>query len=199
MEQKFENLEQLTEALYREAVEKAEGEIKRLKQEAEAEKEEMLKQAEERAENIRRKAQKEAQDLLEQTERELAQRGREVLERLKQELRNKALGAALGQASAEAMQDEAFVRELILQLAGDWKPEGYRLELPSNWQTQWASQLKKNLPELEITAHSDLENRFRLVRKDDHLHFDFDDQSFDDLLRKLLRPLTDQLLFGKNG
>lgn len=199
MEQKFENLEQLTEALYREAVEKAEAEIKRLKQKAEAEREEMLKQAEERAENIRRKAQKEAQDLRDQTERELAQRRLEGLERLKQELRNKALGAALGEASAEAMQDEAFVRDLILQLARDWKPEGYRLELPSKWQAQWASQLKKNLPELEMAAHPDLKERFRLVRKDGQLHFDFDDQAFEDLLRKLLRPLTDELLFGKNG
>lgn len=199
METSFENLEKLTDALYREAVEKAEKDIAQMQAEAEKERQKLLDEARAEAEEIRRQAQKEAEATQSQALRELQQKARELSEDLKSAVLNLSLGSKLDALSAEAMQDEAFVRELLLQLARDWQPQGYRLSLPEQWQAQWGAQLAKDLPGLEIQAHPQLEARFRLEKKEGGLRFDFDPEAFAALLRRYLRPETEKLLFGDHG
>jgi len=199
MKSSFENLDQLTDTLYEEAVAKANKEIAQRQKAAEEERAALLEQARAEAEAIKQAARREAAALKSRQERELKQRGQELLEALKQQLSQMALGRTLSETVPELMEREDFVRELILSLARDWDPQNYRLELPPEWEAQWGGQLAAQLPQLKISPGSLEKGHFRLVHQSDGWHFDFDAAAFEALLRQYLRPETDKLLFGQDG
>lgn len=199
MKSSFENLDKLTDTLYEEAVEKADKEIAQRQKAAEEERAALLEQARAEAEAIKQAARREAAALKSRQERELRQRGQELIEDLKQQLSQMALGTALSGTVSDLMDQEQFVRELILTLASNWDPQNYRLELPPEWKEQWAGQLAAQLPGLSISPGPLDEGHFRLVHETEGWHFDFDAAAFEALLRQYLRPETDKLLFGKDG
>lgn len=113
-------IQELTDKIYREGVEKGNEEAGRIIADANAQKQTIINEAEAEAKRIVAAAQKQAGELKKNTEAELKLFASQSVEALKSEIANLITGAIASSNVKAATEDPAFMRKVILELVVNW-------------------------------------------------------------------------------
>ena len=113
-------LQQLTQKLYDEGLEKGRAEADRLVAEARTEAEKILAGARAEADEIVRKAQVKAEDVEKNTMTEIALAGKQAVARIKTEIASLVVAKATAQGVKDAVVDPAFIKEMLVAVARNW-------------------------------------------------------------------------------
>ena len=112
-------VQEITDKIYREGVEKGQEEAQKIVEAAEAKIAEMLKKAQHEAEKIVADAKKSAEELTRNTQSELQMYAGRAVEALKSEITNLVTGSVVETAVSGTVNNE-WLQKLMLSLATDW-------------------------------------------------------------------------------
>lgn len=133
-------LQELTKKLYDEGLEKGRAEADRLVGEAKNEAAKIVAEARAQAEEIVKKARDKAEDVEKNTMTEIALAGKQAAAKIKSEIASMIVAKATAAGVKEAALDPAFIKEMLLAVAGNW-----------NGADAGKVELKALLPEAERT------------------------------------------------
>lgn len=191
-------LNDLTQKLYAEGLEKGRQESERLIEQARANAADIVRKAQAEAENVRREAAENAEELHRNTMTELNLAGQQMVGKLKSTIREMASARALAGGVSQAALDPAFVREVLVGAMQNWR-EGTPLKamLPSEMSGKLDTEFAKTLNQpLELQFSDSVASGFRLSPWDGSYYIDFTDEAFTALLKEYLRPKVDEIIFN---
>ncbi|HDR51396.1 MAG TPA: V-type ATP synthase subunit E [Mariniphaga anaerophila] len=196
-------IQQLTETIYNEGVQKA-------KEEAEA----ILKEAKEKAAGIEKEAQKEAekkvaeaegkaQELKKQVDSEIRMTLNQAVSAMKQEITSLITMKVIQPPMEELFSDKDYLQKLILTVVKSWmEKESFDIKviLPENDRDMLNGFFKNNLADelnkgLEVAFARNMKSGFKIGPADGSYLISFTDEDFTNFLKAYLRPKTSQLLF----
>jgi len=200
MSNSLDNLEQLTDQIYQEGIEKAELQSKRMIQEAEAEKARILKNAKAEAEKILEEAERESQRLKLSTEAELELKSKQFLSDFKLKIQNLLTQKIVDHTTKEALADVSFMQSIIAEVLKHWKnSDDVELILPKKLEAKINAAFKQRIhevaPNMVIQFENKLNDGFRIARKEDHYQISFSDDDFIAIFRSYLSEQTNKVLF----
>jgi V/A-type H+-transporting ATPase subunit E len=200
-------LQELTDRLYQDGVEKARNEAEAILAETGKKKEEIIRKAENDAAAIVEKGRRDAAALKSKTESELAKAARQAEGALKQRLINLLTDTVLITAVKAAMSDEALLNDLIIATMGAWAENGEIPEISlvlgddrkGDFSDRLKTSLKKQLDQgIDIVFSDRMKSGFRVESKDGSYTMSFTEQDFQEFFRSFIKDKTRNALFGDN-
>ena len=196
-------LQELTQKLYNDGLEKGRSEAERLKAEAKAEAAKIVADAEAKAEAIAKAAQLRADDIAKNAMTEITLAGRQALSKIKSEISEAIILKSTGAAVKAAAIDATFIKDMLLEVARGWNsasevslkallPEAKRAELDAAMQKSTEELLKAGV---EVGYSKEVKNGFKVGEKDGGYYISFTDESFDALLQEYLREKVANMLY----
>lgn len=198
-------LQELTEKIYSEGVEKAKREadaiIKAAQEKAKAIEQEALS----KADSIVAEAESKAESLKLHIESELKMSIGQAVAALKQTIANTVCMKAIQPSVKELFGDKEFLKGLIGNLIKGFAekgamdlllilPEKDRQELETYYKNQLASELNKGL---ELSFSDGVRSGFKIGPADGSYIISFSDTDFTNFFKDYLRPKTKEILFDK--
>ena len=113
-------LQQLTQKLYDEGLEKGRAEADQLVADAKAEARKIVAEARAEAEEIVKKAEAKAEDVSKNTMTEISLAGKQAVAKIKSEIASLIIAKATAQGVKEAVVDPAFIKEMLVAVAKNW-------------------------------------------------------------------------------
>ncbi len=197
-------LQELTQKLYSDGLERGRAEADRLVAEAKEAAAKILADAKAEAEAIVKGAEDRAEDVAKNAMTEISLAGRQALTKIKAELAEAVIMKTTGAAVKAATMDAAFVKDMLLAMANNWTastvdvslkallPEEKRAELDAVMQSSAAELAKAGI---EVGYTKDIKTGFKLGEKDGGYYIAFTDENFDALLKEYLREKVSNILF----
>lgn len=197
-------LQELTNKLYNEGLEKGRSEADRLVADAKAEAARILADAKAEAEAITKAAEARSEDIAKNAMTEIALAGRQAVSKIKSEIAEAIILKSTGESIKAASVDVAFVKDMLLAVANNWNasttdvslkallPEDKRAELDVAMQKAAAELLKAGV---EVGYSKDVKNGFKVGEKDGGYYISFTDESFDALFKEYLREKVSNMLY----
>jgi V/A-type H+-transporting ATPase subunit E len=197
-------LQELTQKLYSDGLERGRAEADRLVAEAKEAAAKILADAKAEAEAIVKGAEDRAEDVAKNAMTEISLAGRQALTKIKAELAEAVIMKTTGAAVKAATMDATFVKDMLLAMANNWTastvdvslkallPEEKRAELDAVMQSSAAELAKAGI---EVGYTKDIKAGFKLGEKDGGYYIAFTDESFDALLKEYLREKVSNILF----
>lgn len=193
-------IQELTDKIYHEGVEKGNEEANKIVAEANSRKETILSEAENEAKAIVENAKKTAEEVKKNTEAELKLFASQAVEALKSEITNLVTGEIATQNVKAADSDPDFMRKVILELVKGWKgneeptictsdEEGLKKYFESNA----AALLNKGLKIEKVNGKA---TSFTVVPADGSYKLNFGEEEFVSFFKEFLRPQLTEMLFG---
>jgi len=192
-------IQELTNKLYLEGVEKGNIEAERLIEEAQNRRKAMLEGAQEEAQEIIHKAHKQADELKKNTEAELKLYAAQAIEALKSEASNLLTNKLANLGVTAAFDQPDFMQKVILKLVSEW-PKKEQLTIG----TEDASSLKayfeasaKELLEkgVQIEQINGKKHTFTIAPANGAYKINFGEEEFIEYFKEFLRPQLIDLLF----
>ena len=192
-------VQEITDKIYREGVEKGQAEAQQIVEAAEVKKAEMLKKAQQEAEKIVADARKSADELAKNTQSELQLYARRAVEALKSEITNLLTGSIVDIAVNETVNNE-WLQKLMLTLATDWvtKENVVIQTADAAALTQYFANKAKDLlgKGVQIEQVNGKDAGFAIMPADKGYKVQFGDAEFAAYFREFLRPQLVELLFN---
>jgi V/A-type H+-transporting ATPase subunit E len=197
-------LQELTQKLYNEGLERGRAEAERLVAEAKESAAKIIAEAKAEAEAIAKAAEDRAEDIAKNAMADIALAGRQAMTKVKAELAEAVIMKTTGAAVKAATADSAFVKDMLLAMANNWTsstvdvslkallPEEKRAELDKVMQASVAELAKAGI---EVGYTKDIKTGFKLGEKNGGYYIAFTDESFDALLKEYLREKVSNILF----
>lgn len=204
MEQK---IQELTNKIYQEGVEKGEQRARQLVTEAESKAAGILAEAKAQAEKILLEAQSQAAELKRNTEAELRLSGSQAISAVKQQLLEMITAKVIEGGTSGALSDPSTVKDLIQSVLQNWKASdgiAPKLEvlLPANKQNEFSAAFEKGASDLlkkgiQLSFSKNIKAGFRIGPVDGSYRISLTDEDFQEFFKEYLRPRTRQYLFGE--
>jgi len=200
-------LQELTDRLYKDGVEKARKEAETILADAEKRKDEILMAAESDAASIIEKGRKSSEDLRSRTESELTMAARQAEGALKQRIVNIFSNNVLDEGVQSALNNETLLNELIVSTMSVWASDGRIPEISLILSEKKKDELlqglkaslKKQLTEgLNIEFTGRMKSGFRIESKDGSYAMSFTDKDFEEFFRSFIKEKSRAALFGEN-
>jgi len=192
-------IQELTEKLFNEGVEKGREEAGNIVENAQKEKERMLKDARTEAENIVAEATKDAAEMKKNIESELRMYAAQSINALKTEAANLINDKVVAGAVKTAFEDKDFMQRLILKLIAEWhREERLVIEvseaqaLKQYFETHAKEVLSKGIEIKQVNGRA---TSFSIVSEDGAYRVNFGEKEFVDYFKTFLRPQLIELLF----
>ena len=197
-------LQELTQKLYNDGLEKGRSEADRLVAEAKEQAAKILADARAEAEAINKAAELRAEDVAKNAMTEITLAGRQAVSKIKAELAEAIILKTTGEAVKAAAVDAAFVKDMLLAVAQNWNSattdvslkallsEEKRAELDAAVQKSAAELLKAGV---EVGYSKDVKNGFKVGEKNGGYYISFTDESFDALFKEYLREKVANMLY----
>jgi V/A-type H+-transporting ATPase subunit E len=202
-------LQELTRKLYEEGLSKGRSDADELLAKARAEAVSIVNEARVKAESIVEQARCSAEELRKNTETEIVLASRQTLAELKEQIRRLVTARELTPRVRDAVNDKAFLKEMILQVCQNWEGASQnhaQLEvmLPDGTRRELLDELRKILEnaldgEIVVKTDEKVKSGFRVVPRDGGYYISFTEEDFDALFQEYLRPRVAELLFGSGG
>lgn len=191
-------IQELTEKIYQEGVEKGKAEAERIIEEARQQEKQILKNAQEQADSILEKARKQAVELDENTKSELKLFARQSVDALKSEITNLITGNIAEKAVKTALSDKEFMQKLILNIAqqfaeGDCIIQTTDAESLQAYIAKNAQELMNTKIKIEQVNH--IKTNFVLMPGDRSYKINFGEEEFVNYFKDFLRPQLINMLF----
>ena len=197
-------LQELTQKLYNEGLEKGRSEAERLVADAKQEAAKILAEAKAEAEAIAKAAELRAEDVAKNAMTEITLAGRQAVTKIKSELAEAVIMKSTGAAVKAATIDVEFVKDMLLAVAKNWNANAAEISLkallPEEKRAELDAAMKKSAEELakvgvEVGYSKDVKNGFKLGEKNGGYYISFTDESFDALFKEYLREKVSNMLY----
>ena len=196
-------LQQLTDKLYQEGVEKGRAEAESLVAEAEARAAKIVAEAEARAAKIAADAERKAEDVEKNAMTEIALAGKQAVAKIKSEIETLIVAKVTAEGIKSANLDPAFIKDMLLAVAANWNngakadlkallPEAKKAELGAAFDSAAKALLAEGV---EVGFSNDVKSGFKVGEKNGGYYISFSDESFEALLGGYLREKAAELLF----
>ena len=197
-------LQELTQKLYNDGLEKGRTEAERLVAEAKEQAAKILADARAEADAIAKAAQDRAEDIAKNAMTEITLAGRQALSKIKSEIAEAIILKSTGAAVKAASIDATFIKDMLLAVATNWNassaevslkallPEAKRAELDAAMQKSATELLKAGV---EVGYSKEGKTGFKVGEKAGGYYISFTDESFDALLQEYLREKVANLLY----
>lgn len=200
MSNSINNLEKLTDQIYKEGIEKAEKQSKKMLQEAETEKAVILQNAKVEADGILEEAQREVLRLKKSVESELELKAKQFISDLKAKIEGLLSKKIIETTTKEALADVSFMQSAITDVLKNWKDTNdLELILPKGLEDKlngaFTRRIKEVTPNMTVSFESSLNGGFRIARKADNYQISFSDDDFIEIFRTYLSEQTNKVLF----
>lgn len=192
-------IQELTDKIYKEGVEKGNEEAGRIIAEANAQKESIVKAAEEEAARIVAEAEKKAAELKKNTEAELKLFAAQSVEVLKGEVTNLITGDIVEANVKAAAADPAYMQKVILELVKSW-PAHENLTIQSADAEVLKTYFMSNAKDLlnkgyKIEQVNGKKSSFSVIPADGSYKITFGEDEFVEFFKDFLRPQLIEMLF----
>ncbi len=194
-------IEELTNKLLQEGVEKGKAEADKIVAEAKAEAAKIVEDAQAQAAAIKAQAEKDAKALDQNTKSELRMYKDQALNALKTEITNVVDDRVVKDAVADVTGDKAFMNEFILKLAEKW---GAHEDIvistadAAGLKSLFAKKAKALLDKgVKIQEVNGLKTNFVVEPADGSYKVSFGAEEFEEYFKGFLRPQLVEMLFGK--
>jgi V/A-type H+-transporting ATPase subunit E len=196
-------IQELTEKLYLEGIEKGNKEADRLIEEAQIRRKELLEEATLEAKEIVNKAHKQVEELKKNTEAELKLYAAQTVATLKSTITNLLTDQLLSSSVKTACAQPGFMQEVILKLVSDWyKNEKLTIstEDENALKLYFEAHAKEILDSgLKIEQVNGKKHSFTIAPADGSYKISFGEDEFIEYFKEFLRPQLLDLLFTKTS
>ncbi len=198
-------LQELTDKIYREGVERARQEAEAILAEARAQAEDIVGDARREAERARQEAAEAAEEMRRNVTSELQLSGRQAVSGLKQEIAQLISTHLLTEPLDRVFTDKSFLRQIIETMVQQWHPDGgavnLALLLPESEREQMDAYFTAHTRQLlnkglELKFDNRLVDGFRIGPADGSYVVSFTADDFERFFRAYLRPHTAKMLYG---
>lgn len=188
-------IQELTDKIYREGVEKGNEEAQRLIGEAQK----LLEEARKQADSIVADAQKKADELTDNTKSELKLFGGQAVNALKTEIVNLLTNQTVSDAVKGVTSDKEFLNKFILALATQWssnEPIVISVKDGEALQKFFAAKAKDLLDKgVKIEEVNGMKALFSISPADGSYKVNFGEEEFENYFKEFLRPQLVKMLF----
>lgn len=195
----MEKIQELTEKIYREGVEKGQAEADRIVAEAKQKAEQIVAEAREQAKAIEAQAQKKASELDANTKSELKLYTSQALSALKSEIANVLTDKVSKDAAAGLVSDNNFLGQFAVMLASKWA--GNEAVVLSSSEADslkeyFAKQAKELLDKgVTISKVNGKDTMLSISPADGSYKVNFGKEEFEAYFKNFLRPQLIEMLF----
>jgi V/A-type H+-transporting ATPase subunit E len=198
-------IEDLTDKIYREGIDKARQEREAILETARAEATALTESARTERESILAAAREEAKQARERLQAEIAVAASQAVSLLKQRITDMLAEAAIAPAVHAAAADPRFIQSLILEVVSRWAPSDARLDLAlvlpeerkgdleAFFETQAAALLSRGMT---VEFRSRMPGGFVIGPKDGSFKLSFLEPDLVRFFKSFLRDKTRRVLFG---
>jgi len=197
-------LQELTNKIYQEGVEKAKAEGKTIIDSSKQDADLLISNAKKEAENIINNAKKDAEQLKSKILSEIKMASSQSISSLKQEIANLLSQATISTSTKTTFNDTDFIKNLIKEIVTKWDssknldlniilPEKSKTEFTDFFKTKAADILNKGV---EIKFEGRMDAGFKIGPKDNSFILSFTDKDFIQFFQSFLKPKTKEILFS---
>ena len=195
----MEKIQELTEKIYREGVEKGQAEADRIVGEAKQSAEQIIAEAREQAKAIEAQAQKKASELDTNTKSELKLYTSQALNALKSEIANVLCDKVAKDAAAGLAADKNFLGQFAVMLASKWA-DNEAVVLSSSEADSLKEYFSKQAKELldkgvTINKVNGKDTLLTIAPADGSYKVNFGKEEFEAYFKNFLRPQLIEMLF----
>jgi V/A-type H+-transporting ATPase subunit E len=204
MEQK---IQELTEKIYKEGVEKGEAKAKDIVSEAENKAAAIVKEAKAQAEKLVADAHKQADDLKRNAESELKNSGAQAIASIKNRIVNLISAKVIDGSVSKTLSDPAALKEFVSTAVQNWKMAGgeapnLEVLLPAAKQDELQKSFNAGAGQalgagVTVSFSADIKAGFRIGPSDGTYKISLTDEDFKEFFKEYLRPKTRAYLFGE--
>ena len=196
-------LQELTDKLFQEGLEKGRAEADNLVAEAKSNAAKIVAEAEARAAEIVAAAETKAVDIEKNAMTEITLAGKQAIAKIKAEIENLIVAKSTSEGVKAANMDASFIKDMLLAVAKNWNngdkaelsvllPEAKKAELAKGIEAAAKTLLTAGV---EVGFSADVKSGFKVGEKQGGYYISFSDESFEALLSNYLRDKVSQLLF----
>ncbi len=197
-------LQELTQKLYNDGLEKGRSEAERLVADAKQQAAKILADAKAEADAVAKAAELRAEDIAKNAMTEIELAGRQAVSKIKTELVEAIVAKTTGEAVKAAVVDAAFIKDMLLAVAKNWNSasadvslkallaEDKRAELDAAMKSATEELLKAGV---EVGYTKDVKSGFKVGEKGGSYYISFTDESFDALFKEYLREKVSNMLY----
>ena len=196
-------LQQLTDKLYQEGLEKGRAEADSLVALAKSEAQKIVADAEAHAAKIIAEAEDKAADVEKNAMAEISLAGKQAVAKVKAEIENLVVVKTTSEGVKQANLDVAFIKDMLLAVAKNWNngakvelsallPEAKKAELDKSFEAAAKALLAEGV---EVSFSADVKSGFKVGEKKGGYYISFSDEAFEALLGSYLREKVAKLLF----
>lgn len=193
-------IQELTDKLFREGVEKGNEEAQKIVNNAKAEADKIINDAKAKANSIVSEATKSSNELQENVKSELKLYAGQALNALKSEIANMITDKIIKTAVSNTVNDKNFLNSFILNMATKWGKEesivistGDAESLLAYFTKQAKDLLDKG--QVKIEQVNGIKTLFSISPKNGSYRVDFGEEEFINYFKEFLRPQLVELLF----
>lgn len=195
----MEKIQELTEKLYREGVEKGQAEASRIIEEAKQQASQILAEAREQAQGIEAQAQKKAAELNANTKSELKLYTGQAMSALKSEIANVLTNGVVEKAVADLTDSKDFLGQFAVALASKWaedEPIVISSSEAESLKSYFAAHAKALLDKgVTIEKISGKPTLLSISPADGSYKVNFGKEEFETYFKNFLRPQLVEMLF----
>lgn len=197
-------LQELTDKIYQEGVEKGNAEAQQIVDKAKADADRIISDAKSEAEALVEDAKKKAAETRTNTESEIRLSGKQSLNALKQQVVDVVNGGIVTSA-LKGTFDNDFLKKIIELTLVNWSKSGQGMDisllLPSDQEKLLGDYFRKEAKQyidkgLSIQFDKSLKNGFQLGPKDGSYKVSFTEEDFANFFKQYLRPKLVEFLFS---
>lgn len=196
-------LQQLTDKLYQEGLEKGRNEAENLVAQAKSEAQKIVAEAEAKAKQIIADAEHKAEDIEKNAMTEISLAGKQAVAKIKAEIETLIVAKSTAAGVKAANLDAEFIKEMLLAVAKNWNngekaelnvllPEAKKAELGAAFESSAKAILNEGI---EVGFSADVKSGFKVGEKNGGYYISFSDESFEALLSGYLREKVAKLIF----
>jgi V/A-type H+/Na+-transporting ATPase subunit E len=198
-------LQELTNKIYAEGIDKANKEAEEIISRARAEAEKMRREAAREAAAIVEKAENEPGELKKNVHSEIRISARQAINTIKQQVAGLITTRATGEVVKQAFNDREFIRNIIQTAVKNWDPKSQGIDvallLPEKDKKEldeYFMRKQKALLDggLELRFDENMESGFKIGPRDSSYQISFTEEDFENFFRNYLRPRTTELLYS---
>lgn len=200
-------LQELTQKIYDEGINKAKEESEKLFATAHKEAEDIVAKARKQADDILKDANKNAEELKKNTLNELHLTSRQLISFAQQKIVTLIEAKAIEPEVKRAFSDTQFIQEIVMTLVKKWDPTheqevNLKVLLPASQQKEFEDFFKKKASDLmqkglDVIFTDKIKGGFKIGPKNGGYVISLTDEDFDTFFRSFLRPKLIEMLYNK--
>lgn len=198
-------LQELTQKLYNEGVEKANVEAEKILAEAKSEAEKLKQEAEKEAQKIIANANQKSAEIKKNVDAELTLAAKQTIRTVKQQITDLIISKVIDEPVKKAFDDDKFLKEIIETVVKNWNPQknetiDLSVLLPTELKKEFtkfftAKSGKELNANLELSFSDSIKGGFKIGPADGSYKISFSEDDFENFFKSFLRPKTIEMLY----